>query len=328
MKIHEYNEMMAYLTRPGMKTGGTIGGGTIQGQNMGYRTGFSKMDMRGKTPKSTGVDSPFYKALNAEGKKIAKHVYGTTDITDNQRLRINSGETTMDTKPLKWKEGDISVKSKRGQPVTDVVFPTKEMEKEFIKDLKLRAKQPMKAVVDYGNAWFADKYDISERQLKRAIPFLMNREKIKYLEIDETPVVRNIKKRKGFLGVSSSILEEGRMVTAKTEILKDLNLARKVDTAHRVSKAHMARLGLQFDTNLIGMDSRIINQVILRPSEKKLDRLYSQQFEIFEQLKNNPTDELLKTQLDEINKQVKAIVKTTSGRLVGVTIDPDTLNFF
>jgi len=40
MKIHEYNEMMAYLTRPGMRTGGTIGGGTIQGQNMGYRTGF------------------------------------------------------------------------------------------------------------------------------------------------------------------------------------------------------------------------------------------------------------------------------------------------
>ena len=42
MKIHEYNEMMSYLTRPGMKTGGTIGGGTIQGQNMGYRTGFAR----------------------------------------------------------------------------------------------------------------------------------------------------------------------------------------------------------------------------------------------------------------------------------------------
>ena len=40
MKIHEYNEMMSYLTRPGMRTGGTIGGGTIQGKDMGYRTGF------------------------------------------------------------------------------------------------------------------------------------------------------------------------------------------------------------------------------------------------------------------------------------------------
>ena len=38
MKIHEYNEMMAYLTRPAVNR--NIGGGTIQGQNMGYRTGF------------------------------------------------------------------------------------------------------------------------------------------------------------------------------------------------------------------------------------------------------------------------------------------------
>jgi len=189
----------------------------------------------------TGKDSPFYQPLDAKGEKIAKHVYGTTDITDDQRQRINSGQTTMDTKPVKWKEGDISVKSKKGQPVTDVVFPNKEMEKEFIKDLELRAKQPQKAVVDYGNAWFAEKYDISERQVKRAIPFLMNREKIKYLEIDETPLARNIKKRKGNLDITSSNLQEGRTTIAKTKILDDLDLARKVDTAHRVSKAHMAR---------------------------------------------------------------------------------------
>ena len=55
-------------------------------------------------------------------------------------------------------------------------------------------------------------------------------------------------------------------------------MAKKVDTAHRVSKAHMARLGLQFDTDLMGMDSRIINQVILRASEIKLDNLYKKQF--------------------------------------------------
>ena len=63
-------------------------------------------------------------------------------------------------------------------------------------------------------------------------------------------------------------------------------MARKIDFGHRVSKRHMAALGLQFDTNLVGMDSRVINQVIIRPSEKKLDRLYTKQFKIFEQLKD------------------------------------------
>jgi len=64
MKIHEYNEMMAYLTRPGKKHGGVIGeGGMFQGENMGYRTGFKKL----KTPydhKYSGV----YKIKTGENK--------------------------------------------------------------------------------------------------------------------------------------------------------------------------------------------------------------------------------------------------------------------
>jgi hypothetical protein len=316
--------------RFGLNEGGRIGGGIIEGTNLGDRTGFAKIEKRGKAPKPKGTESPFYKALDAKGKKIAKHVYGTLDITDSQRTRINRRLVTMDTKPItSWRTqaGEyISIKQKRGASIIDdVVFPNKEMKAEFLKDLKLRATQPMKAVVDYGNEWFADKYPISERQLKRAIPYLMEKNKIKYLKIEETPHLRNLKKRAKHLDVSSSILEEGRITVAKTKILKEKDLARKIDAAHRVSKAHMARLGLQFDTSLMGMDSRVINQVIIRPSEKKLDRLYSKQFKIFEQLKDNPTDELLKEQLVGINKQVKDIIKTTSGRLVGVTIDPNTL---
>ena len=316
--------------RFGLNEGGRIGGGIIEGTNLGDRTGFAKIEKRGKAPKPKGTESPFYKALDAKGEKIAKHVYGTLDITDSQRTRINRRLVTMDTKPItSWRTqaGEyISIKQKRGASIIDdVVFPNKEMKAEFLKDLKLRATQPMKAVVDYGNEWFADKYPISERQLKRAIPYLMEKNKIKYLKIEETPHLRNLKKRAKHLDVSSSILEEGRITVAKTKILKEKDLARKIDAAHRVSKAHMARLGLQFDTSLMGMDSRVINQVIIRPSEKKLDRLYSKQFKIFEQLKDNPTDELLKEQLVGINKQVKDIIKTTSGRLVGVTIDPNTL---
>ena len=72
------------------------------------------------------------------------------------------------------------------------------------------------------------------------------------------------------------------------------------------------------------MDSRIINQVIIRPSEIKLDKLYKEQFEIFEKLKKKPTD-ALRTDLSKINKKVDDIIKTTSGRLIGVNIDPNTL---
>ena len=50
MKIHEYNEMMAYLTRPASRQpvvqGGVIGeGGMFQGEDMGHRTGFKKISI-------------------------------------------------------------------------------------------------------------------------------------------------------------------------------------------------------------------------------------------------------------------------------------------
>ena len=232
----------------------------------------------------------------------------------------------MDTKAVKWKEGDISVKSvvRGGHKVKEVVFKNKAMEKDFIKYLKLRAKQPMKHVVEYGNEWFAKNFPITKRQVHRAIPYLMKKYNINYIDAPKTESGHATRATRKTLDISSSILEEGRIKTAKTKILKDLNLKKKIDFAHRVSKAHMAKLGLDFSTDLVGIDSRIINQVIVKPSEVALNKLYRDQLKIFEELKNNPTDEG-RTKLTNLNNEIKKVVNTTSGRLVGVIIDPNTL---
>ena len=274
----------------------------------------------------SGIDNPLYEPLTKNGEKIAKHVYGTTDITNDQRLRINSGETTINTKPVKWKVGDISVKSlvRGGHEVKEVVFKNKTMEKEFIKYLKLRAKQPQKAIVEYGNEWFSKKFPISQRQVHRAIPYLMKKHNINYIDAPKTESGYSHKATRQTLKKTSSVLEEGRIGTAKTKILDKLNLKKKIDFAHRVSKSHMEKLGLHFSSDLVGMDSRIINQVIVKPAEVTLNKLYKDQLKIFEELKNNPTDEL-RTKLTNLNKEIKKVINTTSGRLVGVTIDPHTL---
>jgi hypothetical protein len=47
----------------------------------------------------------------------------------------------------------------------------------------------------------------------------------------------------------------------------------------------MAKLGLEFNTDIMGIDSRLINQIIVKPSEVQLDRLYRKQYDIFEKLK-------------------------------------------
>ena len=300
-------------------------GQLVKPSTTGIRPGYGGTGSGGHNV-GLGTKSIYYKPLDAKGEKIAKHVYGTLDISDQQRLGIVNGEITMNTKPVKWKAGDISVKNivRGGHEVKEVVFKNKTMEKDFIKYLKLRAQQPMKAVYEYGNEWFSKNFPISKRQVDRAIPYLMKKHNINYIDAPKTSSGYSTKVTRQTLKKTSSVLEEGRIGTAKTKILKDLNLKKKIDFAHRVSKSHMEKLGLQFSSDLVGMDSRIINQVIVRPAENTLNKLYKDQLKIFEELKNNPTDEL-RTKLTNLNKEIKKVINTTSGRLVGVTIDPHTL---
>jgi|9_EtaG_2_1085328.scaffolds.fasta_scaffold01129_3 hypothetical protein len=289
-----------------------------KGQNVGVGYGAT-------TPK--GADNPLFEPLSKKGEEIAKKVYGTTDISKEKRLRINRGEITMDTKPVKFEKGKgISLKMKRGsEKPTDIVFPDKQMEKDFIKAIRARVLQPQKAVVDFSNKELAELFPISEKQAGRAVRYFVDKLNLKYATVPSKTSADIIKNTKNLIKQTSSFLQENRIRSAKTNILQDLDLQKKMDTAHRVSKTHMAKLGLEFNTDIMGIDSRLINQIIVKPSEIQLDRLYRKQYDIFEKLKKNPNSTELKNNLKDINKQVTDIVKNTSGRLVGVTIDPDTL---
>ena len=285
-----------------------------------------------------GKDSPYYKPLDAEGEKLAKKLYGTTDVSDDIRKDIMSGKITEDTKPVQFKKGkDISLKMKRGSDlVTGVEFPektidadgnietAKEMEKRFKEFVKKRVKFPERGLTGtgYANENIADEFPIGKRQGRRLANYYIKKLGLKYAKSKFRPDVARTQKS---LIKTSSPREERRVTKLKTAILKQRDLSKKVDKAHRVSKAHMEKLGLQFDTSLLGMDSRIINQVIVKPSEIKLNNLYAKQRKVLDLLKENPDSIELKNKMTEINKGVKQIVKNTSGRLIGVTVDLDTL---
>ena len=289
-----------------------------------------------------GKDSPFFEPLSEEGKKIAKKVYGTTDISDSKRRAINAGEVTMDTKPVKFQKGkDISLKMKKGSDVvTRVEFPeetinpegkienAKEMEKRFIKFIRNRVKFPQSALggTGFSNTNIADEFPISEKQGGRLARYYIKKLGLKYsTDIQNPSAQQTYYKTKEKYEAASDPKQEGRITTQKTKILAEKDLVRKVDKAHRVSKTHMVKLGLQFDTNLIGMDSRIINQVVVKPSEIKMNNLYAKQRKLLELLEKNSLSEDLKNKMSDLNKQIKQVVKDTSGRLIGVTIDPNTL---
>ena len=91
MKIHEYNEMMAYLTRPGKAQGGVIGkGGMFQGEDMGYRTGFKKIYGKGRAniegvPTNVGTKLAFPK----DGKAFQISTKGNNYLFKTEKQAVD-----------------------------------------------------------------------------------------------------------------------------------------------------------------------------------------------------------------------------------------------
>ena len=282
------------------------------------------------------------RALSGITKKqedIAKKVYGKTmkelyeaGGTDRNIFNnIKKGqvkETTVAGKGAKIKD-NIQVTTKDiKQPDgsikkinTGIKYPNKEVEKNFKKAVREIFKKPA------GNIPFktlAKDYPITERQAIRAAKLIQKEEGLKfakgrtsqeYIKEVRNPLLDKTDSRKVLKRIG---IERAKFLKDKPEVFG------KIDTAHRASKSHMARLGLQFDTQLVGMDSRLINQVVLKPAENMLDKLYARRENILDSIKGKPTAEQKKI-LKEINDSVKKVVKTTSGRFVGIIVDPNTL---
>jgi hypothetical protein len=202
-----------------------------------------------------------------------------------------------------------------------VRYPNKEVEKKFKKSVRNIFKQPA------GNIPFktlAKDFPITERQAIRAAKQIKKEEGLQYAKgRGKTEYIKEV--REPLIKKTDSPRVLKRMGVERARFLKDKpEVFGKIDTAHRASKSHMARLGLQFDTQLVGMDSRLINQVVLKPAENMLDKLYEKRENILDNIKGKPTKEQKKT-LQEINDSVKKVVKTTSGRFVGIIVDPNNL---
>ena len=260
--------------------------------------------------------------------KSMKELYKTNRTLFFDVRRGVTKETTQAGKGSKVK-GNIQIPTKNvRQPdgkikkiELPVRYPNKEVEKNFKKAVRNIFKKPA------GNIPFktlAKDFPITERQAIRAAKQIKKEEGLQYAKgRDKTEYIKEV--REPLIKKTDSPRVLKRMSVERARFLKDKpEVFGKIDTAHRASKSHMARLGLQFDTRLVGMDSRLINQVVLKPAENMLDKLYERRENILDNLKGKPTKEQKKI-LQEINDSVKKVVNTTSGRFVGIIVDPNTL---
>jgi hypothetical protein len=351
MKVHEYREMMKYLTRPDVSKieiptpapkapvepqemsseehAAHLNAQIEQGYATGGRVGFKD----GSFP--TGFEHRAFKPLTKEQREIAKTVYGLKEsevddwqsdlVNKAKKKNIQSGLTTLETKASNLNPNRIIVSTPKGsEEINDVIFPDKKTEKNFLKDLKERFSQSQ-GKSEKNIKYFSENYPISERQATRAIKFLQDKYELDYATPQTKSDIRN-RLAENLKATSDLGVERDVVTKIKKPFLQEQDLMKKIDLAHRVSKEHMKQLGLQFNTRTTGFDSRLINQVIIKPSEDILEKLYRKQRNLIDDIKKNGLTDELSGKLEDINDKVRVEAKKTNGRLIGVTVDPETLD--
>ena len=276
------------------------------------------------------------KPLTKEQDKIAKEVYKEQiekyDSYDDWKKDpknmykvsgVRTGEITLKTKPTGKTRFDTDriIVRQDGTPN----FPNKTMQTKFEKDIKeLYSKPKGQGLLKKD---FVKKYPVTDKQLDKIFPYYKKKDNLEYPKSTRVKGYKTEKQRYG--DVTDLTVQEQISEKIKRPLLKEKKIVSKegkglIDFAHRISKDHANALGIQFGTQNTGFDSRLINEVVVKPSEIRLDKFYERQRDILDQIKTKGVTKELAEEMNNLNKFINKEVKKTSGRLIGVNIDPNT----
>jgi len=218
-----------------------------------------------------------------------------------------------------------------GAKVTDVKFASKAQEAEYIKILKERFKFPKgskEARKISTNADLAKKFGISLNNVERVNRALINKLNLSYpaqtYEGYEKIQRERDKRRKENIKKTSSGAVESK-IKGDIKKIDPTALANDVDIAHRASLKANANLGANYLTTSLGIDSKIVNQSIIKPIEQKLGTLYEMQKNLIKDLKPGEVPKDIQKQLEKINIKISELADRTDGVLQGVLVDEKTL---
>ena len=276
------------------------------------------------------------KPLTKEQDKIAKEVYKEEikkyDSYDDWKKdpknmykvsSVRTGETTLKSKPTGKTRFDTDRIIVRQDGTPD--FPNKTMQTKFEKDIKKLYSKPKGQGLLKKD--FVEKYPVTNKQLDKIFPYYKKRDNLEYPKSTRVKGYKTEKQRYG--DVTDLTVQEQISEKIKRPLLRERKIVSKegkglIDFAHRISKDHANALGIQFGTQNTGFDSRLINEVVIKPSEIRLDKFYERQRDILDQIKTQGVNKELAEEMNTLNKLINKEVKKTSGRLIGVNIDPNT----
>ena len=102
-------------------------------------------------------------------------------------------------------------------------------------------------------------------------------------------------------------------------------LAKDVDVAHRSSLIANANLGSDYLSTSLGIDKKIVNQKLVKPTEQKLGKLYEDQKKLIKGLKSGEVPKDIQKKIEKLNIKISELSDRTDGALQGVLVDEKTL---
>jgi len=209
-----------------------------------------------------------------------------------------------------------------------VKFKNKAQEKSYKDLLKQRYSVPKGSKQKVSNETFMKKFGISfdtmervnrqlakELNLKHPLQTYEGREKI--MRARDKLRKENIKKTSSG-AVESKIKRDIKKVDA-------IALANDVDVAHRASLKANANLGAKYLVSSLGIDSKIVNQSLVKPTEQKLGKLYDDQQKLIKGLKPGKVPKDVQKKIEKLNIKISELSDRTKGALQGVLVDEKTL---
>ena len=277
---------------------------TMTGENYADQPAWKRFDIREGNWKGTGSKVKLTDEMKANIKEFEDRTglkYEDVDLQKKKAIRDGKRVGILPTK--KEMKLRISVNDK-GVPI----FPNKQMEKEFIKDIKNKFKYPKASKnipEDLKASGLAKKYPISERQVERATKYYKDKLNLTYPKGMDAPEITE--KRKEYINKNSNRKFE--------------NFLKGNPEFH---KSHMSDLYTQkVKTSTLGYAKANINLEDLKDIDAKMNALYKKTNKL---LKDKPKN--LNILLDEINQKGTDLAAQSGGYKKFEATDPFTKKKF
>ena len=219
-----------------------------------------------------------------------------------------------------------------------LIFPNKEMEKQFKNEVRKKYKYPRDSVAakeagvltqkDFYKKFYKIKspstalgdIGIMAKELNLKYPQQTYTGKLKQAKIIE-------KIRTGLISDVSGKPEERKIVKAKREMGFGRS-GKNLDLAHRASLKQFKDFGLPYLADNLGLDTRKVNQEIILPFEDEINSLHKKRMKLIKNVKPGNVPMEVSKELEVINKRLSDISMKTDGALQAVLIDEKTLKPF